>query len=912
MSETLRWWVMMQVVALALLPLALALFRRLPDRGYTLSKPFSLLLVGYVFWVLNVSGVLPNTAGGIWWAIVLLGLGSGYVAWREREGLLAFAREHVWLIGVTEALFFLAFVTAAYLRSYVPDIAGTEQPMDFMFLNAITRADSFPPEDPWLANETVSYYYFGYLLVSVMTRLSDVATNIGYALGLAMIVALTATAAFGLVYNLTAMRERREVEGGPGSPAASFAKPLWRPIAFGLAGAFLLAVMGNLGGLLEWLASHGIGSNGFWSWLNVNGGELHTYDSTRWYPDQFFFWFRWTRIIQVSDGLFGIHEFPFFSFILGDLHPHVMSIPFILLAAGAALALLRSDTPLDVVYWLERPFALAALAIMLGGLAFLNTWDMPTMAFVLFLIALLHNRLQADRWSWGLLADTVGFAVPLFIAAFLAYIPFFFGGFDSQASGFTADVREGTRLFHAVLIWAPFAGLVLPYAVWRLSQSGQRVTLRAVLWSLAPAVAVLGLWVVWDVLAFVFDALPKGIRLNETGHLLDLDADLWSRAARRGSAWLTPIVVGAVLGLLVLALVHEVAAARHERDERLSHVYALALSATAALLILGSEFFFIQDGFNSRMNTIFKLYYQAWLLLSIAGGLVLYELLRSVRLPRISVLRDVTFDRSLGGWSWGELLVVGATVAGASTATVLMSEAVYANDNNFWLIVVSAIIGGGLFFAGSAVLVLLWRATEPAAKAATAARGALAWRAAWTAVAAAVLLAAFVYPVLASFERTNGFDGRPRTLNGLAYLERSNPDEFAAIQWLRDRNGQPVVAQAVGDSYQDDHSRVSGATGLPTILGWQGHERQWRGGDEEQIGRPEDLQTLYTSADQDAVRSVLEKYGVTYVLLSPVERNAYGSISIDQLSDLFEPVFEQGEVTIYQVQSDALGAVARE
>ena len=110
-----------------------------------------------------------------------------------------------------------------------------------------------PPPDPWLAGESVSYYYFGYLLVSVMTRLSDtiasVPIGVGYNLGLAMIVALAVTGAFGLIYNLTAPSERGVAEGGPGTPARGFnSKPLWRPMIFGLAGALLLAVMGNLEG----------------------------------------------------------------------------------------------------------------------------------------------------------------------------------------------------------------------------------------------------------------------------------------------------------------------------------------------------------------------------------------------------------------------------------------------------------------------------------------------------------------------------------------------------------------------------------------------------------------------------------------------------------------------------------------
>src|SRR3990172_10798526 len=437
MSETLTWWIMMQVVGLAALPLCLLLFRRLPDRGYTLSKAFALLLVGYFFWIGNIVHILPNTSGGIW-VVVFIFLGiSALVFWARRDDLAAFARERWWLIAATEAVFFLTFITAAYLRSYVADLGGPEKPMDFMFLNAVTRGDHFPPPDPWLAGKSISYYYFGYLLVSVMRGLSGLETSIGYNLGLAMIVGLAVTGVFGLVYNMAAPREERATPEGPGTPAAGFsARVLWRPMTFGVIAAFLLAVLGNLEGLLEALAAHNVGSAAFWRWANIDPGDLVTkYQSTHWYPDHFWFWWRSTRIL---DGGVGIHEFPFFSFLLGDLHPHVMAIPFVLLALGVAQVFLRSDEPLDLVVWLERPFSLAAFAIIFGGLGFLNTWDMQTMAFVVALVALIRNRLLAGRWSWGLALDTAGFLAPLFVFAALAYVPFFFGGFTSQAAGFKA------------------------------------------------------------------------------------------------------------------------------------------------------------------------------------------------------------------------------------------------------------------------------------------------------------------------------------------------------------------------------------------------------------------------------------------------------------------------------------------
>ena len=909
MSETLTWWLMAQVVGLAALPICLTLFRSLPDRGYSLSKPFALILLGYIFWILVIIG-LPNSTRAIVFVLALLVAASASLLWGRREELVSFVRSRWWLIAATEAVFFLAFVIGAYLHSFVPEIGGTEKPMDFMFLNAVTVSDTFPPEDAWLSGESVSYYYFGYLLISIMTRLSGLATSVGFNLGLAFIAAMAITAAFGIVYNLTSPREEQRLAEGPGTPAGGFAsKPLWRPMAFGVVAALLLTVMGNLEGILELAAAHNPGGNGIWSgggflswdrffaWAHINNGELAGYDSARWFPDQFWFWWRATRIL---DNGAGIHEMPFFSFLLGDLHPHVMAIPFVLLAAGAGLALLRHDGPLDLVVWLERPLWLAVYAIVLGGLAFLNTWDLPTMAFVIALLALLHNRLRAERWSWSLGADTLGFIAPLYLAAFFAYTPFFFGGFDSQASGFTAEDGRGSGLFHSFLIWGPFAIVVLPYAIWRVRASDAPITGRAVALALAPAALVFAMWLLWDAITAVLGWLPGPVQPNDPIEGFGTRLD-------RGWNWLTAIVMGGAVGLLALALVRETNDAARKGVEHIGHVFALALAATATLLILGTEFVFIQDTFGSRLNTIFKLYYQSWLLLSIASAFALYELSRAVRLP--------SFDRLpalFGSWSLGELTVAEVTVAGAILGALITP--------NVLTQMAGVVIGAGIGFAVSATAVLAWRAATGGA-----AQGALSWRAVWAGSVAVTLLVAFAYPVLATWNRTEGCAGRPLRLlespppggscgdiyarRSLDAFDRIDPQERAAIEWLNDQaDSSDVIAEALGGDYSAG-GRISAATGLPTILQWPGHQLQWRGDSEPQTGRPEALEALYASGDADQVRAVLEEFGVRYVYLGRIERETY-NVSLPE--ELFDTAFESEDVIIYRVRPDLGGEVLRE
>ena len=112
-----------------------------------------------------------------------------------------------------------------------------------------------------------------------------------------------------------------------------------------------------------------------------------------------------------------------FSFILGDLHPHVMALPFVLLAVGVALALFRSREPLDIAFWIQRPLALLAAAVVLGALAFINTWDIATLAFVVVAAAAISNFMRVRKLTLDLVVQVVSFALPLVVLAVVLVPP---------------------------------------------------------------------------------------------------------------------------------------------------------------------------------------------------------------------------------------------------------------------------------------------------------------------------------------------------------------------------------------------------------------------------------------------------------------------------------------------------------
>jgi uncharacterized membrane protein len=448
---------------------------------------------------------------------------------------------------------------------------------------------------------------------------------------------------------------------------------------------------------------------------------------------------------------------------------------------------------------------------------------------------------------------------------------------------------------------------VLPYAIWRLGQSEVRLTSRTIAWIVAPLLVVVGLWIIWDGLAVMFEWLPNRIQPNNA------PGDLFDHIGERGMQWLTAVVLGLAVGLLSLALVREVERTRKDDDAGLSHIFALMLGLTATLLILGSEFFYIRDNFNTRMNTVFKLYYQAWLLLSIAGGFALFELTRSVRV-RLRIPRRVRFSLTAGNWALGEYVVGVMALAGAVISIIIL------RDTTGSLIFAGAVIGAGLMFAVGTTNVLLWRAGGQDAY-----QGALTWRAAWGGIAGAFLVAAFSYPLIATWNTTAGCAGYPvrllsqdscggddgtfarRSLDGLS---RANPDEVAAINYLLDRGGQPNIVEAVGGSYSEA-GRISAATGFPTVIQWPPHQGQWRGGDVP-YGREDEVEQLYTSTDEEAVRTLLARYGIRYVVYGPIERQTYPASRVSEMTDLFEPIFTQGEMTVLRVRTGALAGVTVE
>ena len=831
----MTWFISWYLIATALgwlaFPLVFRLFPALPERGYAFVRTVGLLAWGYIFWLLTSLGLAQNDIGGLLLGILLLAGLSLWAFSTRRQEMLTWVRANARYIRGVEILFLLAFAFLAFMRASNPELTSAEKPMELMFINAILRSPTFPPRDAWLSGYAISYYYFGYVMAAMLAKLSGVPGSAAHNLMTALVFALAALGAYGILYNLLAVRQKT-------SRPPALHVPLLGPL-------FLLLVS-NAEGILEILHRRGLfwqftsdggASSAFWTWLDIKDLNLPPAQPLRWVPDRYLWWWRASRVVQDYDlpGTFReiIDEFPFFSFLHADLHPHVLAIPFGLLAIGIALHIYlggwRARTGLfGYSLYISRPGFLFT-ALTLGGLAFLNTWDI-LIAAVLIMGAYLLARVATEGWGWKRLEEVVVFGLPLAVLSFILYLPFYVG-FSSQLGGILPNVVYPTRGAH---LWVMFGTLWLPLIAYLLFL-GRSARLRAN-WRLAAAFSiglVVLLWgVSWILALAIAWARPEDAQLFLNAQNTPGLADLFAPATLKRLGSIGGLLT--LLGLLVPALAFLLGqSGRGKRSATGSapQGFLLLLIGLAALLVIGPEFLYLRDQFGTRINTIFKFYYQAWMLWSLAaafGAAVLLDSLRGVR--------KAVFATGLA-----IVLVVGLVYP-------------YLGVRNH---TDSLRLGRAWKLLNSLRLSQDDQQRE------------------------------FTRSELASLWTLDYFD----------YVQRQTPDEAAAIRWLQSAP-DGVVAEAIGGSYTG-YGRVSTYTGLPTVLGWPGHESQWRGGYVEQGSRLDDIRTLYAVADWETAKEILERYAIRYVYVGSLER--IEPLQEAKFSRFLHLAFQQGDVTIYEV-----------
>ncbi len=262
----------------------------------------------------------------------------------------------------------------------------------------------------------------------------------------------------------------------------------------GLLAALFVGIMGHLEGFLEVLHRRGLLSAEFWRWLDIRDLKVPPAGpGDSWLPDRFMWWWRGSRVLT-DYTLTGheqevIDEFPFFSFLLADVHPHVLALPFVLLAVALALNLFANPAALPPVDAAAESIidkikqnlqntwrmlttaaggsgALLVYAICIGGLSFLNTWDFPIYLGILGLSFTVWLFGRRPNWAAALQTGLMGTAM-LGLGGILLYLPFY-ATFQSQARGILPNLWNPTRLPQFLIFFGPFIAAIL---VWLLMMS---------------------------------------------------------------------------------------------------------------------------------------------------------------------------------------------------------------------------------------------------------------------------------------------------------------------------------------------------------------------------------------------------------------------------------------------------------
>jgi YYY domain-containing protein len=769
----LVWYLLLQAFAMPAVMILWRVFPSLPDRGYALAKLVGLLLVSWLAWFLASLHLLEFTGTTIaicWGIVVLAGVAS--VAREPLRFLDDLMRRWRWIV-VAEMVFATGYLFALFLRWQNADLwhpaRGGEKPMEFAYFNAVIKSPWFPPYDPWFAGGVMHYYYWGYVPWAVLTKLSRIVPDVAFNLAIPAIFGLLLLMAWSAAATIIA-----RLRAPAFNPLRSWGAPilaLTAPLLVGFIGNLDLARRIGRGeydypampGWLDRVGPIGEIAHGIWNALTASR-SLPT--DVFWGP---------TRVIPNT-----VNEFPYFSILFADFHAHVGAMPIVAgcVVIAAGIVGLRGgevDAPQPGIFTTLGGWRLAVPAAMLGGFAATllvaaNTWDFaPSLALILVCGLIASGTSTGWIRPWLIVKDSAAFAALAIVTGQIMLFPYTsrYGslptGTEPATEFSTLDAFltvNGGLLF--VIMGLLIAGMMALYrSLGRFGESGAATML------VVTAIAAVGC-----AIAFAIDS----------------------------PAFLLVVLIG-IAGLAVLT-----------RYLEADHLFPLMLVGIALGLLIFPERFRLANDVG-RMNTVFKFYLHAWVLLGIAGAITLPVVLRGAidRYPPPAA-------RFGPGWLGSRIWLAGAT----------------------------GVILAGLMYPALATGPRLddrFNDLDPT-------------------------LDGMAYMRDAEHVET-GWDGEP-------FVFPLEPD-YQAIRWVQDTiAGTPVILEGQMAQYRWG-SRFSVYTGLPTVIGWGWHQTQQRPGYGDWINeRVEDVAWMYTTEEPfAAIVPTLEQYNVRLIVVGDLERGIY-------------------------------------
>lgn len=400
------------------LPALLHVAKKLPelkDGGWIFGRLATLTVLAFLLWTLAHLGLPVNQPLAIYALLLLLALGSWqWLRHLGQQAIRDFWQQRRRIVVIEEIIFLLAFLFLLCIRSFQPEILGLEKFMDAGFIQAYLKSPTLPAGDMWLAGESINYYSFGHFSQAVLVQLWHIDLAYAYNLLLATIFALFCSQIFSLVFNLrSSLRPAKEKQ------------EFGRAVFSGLLAILLVVVGGN--------------GHSLWYWLQ--NGSLVNY----WYPDA-------TRFIDKT-----IHEFPAYSFVVADLHPHVLALPLLpllllvlFLWCQTFVSQLQRERFLTWRGFFRSPlfYFSSALGFLYGLLLMTNTWDVLNYGLLLIILGLyVLQRNWRSLLNLFLAAATV--ALTMLLTALFWYLNF------TAISGGLRLATEQSPLWQLLALWGP-------------------------------------------------------------------------------------------------------------------------------------------------------------------------------------------------------------------------------------------------------------------------------------------------------------------------------------------------------------------------------------------------------------------------------------------------------------------------
>ncbi|MEK7160278.1 MAG: DUF2298 domain-containing protein [Patescibacteria group bacterium] len=524
----LKWFLAFFVIGAAFLPLTFSLFSNFKDKGYIFSKIIGLGFISYFIFIVGLLKIVKFSEISVLFSLILFYIlnYSLYIYYKKQNPLLVI-KKNIKIFFIEELIFFIALVFWVFVRGNLPEIKGLEKFMDFGFLNSILRSDYFPPKDMWYAPQPINYYYFGHLMTAVLTKLSFIPSFISYNLMLATLFALTFTASLSLAINIF-INAKFSVKSN----------------LSGILTAILLSFGGNLTTIYAFFKPYVPADNPVPLW------QLpflpFSFPNGFWYPNA-------TRFIP-----FTIHEFPLYSFVVSDLHGHVLDIPFVLLIIASSFSIFISKqiTKSNLVF----------LSFILSIMYMTNAWDgiiyFLLIAFVLFYLIIRQAQVKHQEMK-------------------------------------NEKLKIYTWLSSLFIVGVGFIAFSIPFSL-----------------NFKPFVSGIG---VLCAPSFITNLGKIGPFIFEANH------------CQQSPIWQLLLLYG-FFYFFVLAFIVFL---KFKKNYKLSKndIFVLILITLSSLLLIIPEFIYIKDIYplHYRANTMFKLSYEAFIMLSICSSYILIKLLSNIK-----------------------------------------------------------------------------------------------------------------------------------------------------------------------------------------------------------------------------------------------------------------------------------------